>query len=397
MNEKIKLLIVYPEMMIGGSTTSLLGLLNELDEDRYDVDLALYVHSGVLMDYIPNHVKVLNEVCTVKSSEHRLKKLFRLTISGYMFKSILLQKKYGGRASGQVLMDARVRLFSRSIAGKEYDIAIGYLEGWPIKYVVSDKVRAKRKIGWIHLDYQKSPYIPKLDYKAIKALDTVVSVSAECEKNNRVLFDLKDSRYLPNLLSAKFVHDRAAQTDTGDKDFLNWSRIKKTKFITVCRIENVHKGIDRAVLTAKYLRDKGLDFAWYIIGDGNNMWRNQEQIERYGLQDRIKMIGARLNPYPFIKSADLFVLPSRFEGKPMVITETMMLKVPAVVTEYASAGEQIRDGIDGLVVPNRDDALFAPLEKCLMNPEIISGLKAGIPNEIECKADIVLYDELLAQ
>ena len=45
MNEKIKLLIVYPEMMIGGSTTSLLGLLNELDEDRYDVDLALYVHT----------------------------------------------------------------------------------------------------------------------------------------------------------------------------------------------------------------------------------------------------------------------------------------------------------------------------------------------------------------
>lgn len=397
MEKKIKLLIAYPEMMIGGSTTSLLGLLNELDEVRYDVDLALYDHSGVLMDYIPNHVKVLNEVCTIKSSEHRMKKLLRLTISGYLFKGILLQKKYGGRASNQVMMDARVRLFSRSIANKEYDIAIGYLEGWPVKYVVSDKVKAKRKIGWIHLDYQKTPYIPKLDYKAITALDTVVSVSEECEKNNRALFGLKDSRYLPNLLSSKFVQDRAAQIDTDDTDFLNWSRIKKTKFITVCRIENVHKGIDRAVTTAKYLRDKGLDFVWYIIGDGGNKESNEVQIEQYGLQDCIKMIGAKLNPYPFIKSADMFVLPSRFEGKPMVITEAMMLKVPTVVTEYASAREQIRDGIDGLVVPNEDDALFDPLEKCLMNPEIISELKDGIPNEIECKVDVELYHELFAQ
>lgn len=396
---KKSILFVYPEMLVGGSTTSLLSLLNELDDRKYEIDLLLYRNIGPLIDDIPHNVTLLPQACidTKRDTAAKIKKTFLFIKNGYYFKGVAANFKYCRKLSvnDQIAADGQVALFSRQL-DKKYDIAVGYLEGWSVKYVASDKVCAKKKIGWIHPDYAKSYLHHELDMRAYQAMDTVISVSAECEKNNRALFSLKDSRYVPNLLSPELVRKRAEQIDTGDKDYLAWVSDVRFKIITVCRISNVTKRLDRAVLTAAYLKAQGFTFLWYLIGDGIDRDLIRRQIEENDLQDCFKMVGTRLNPYPFIQAADLFVLPSQFEGKPMVITESMMLKVPAMVTEYASAREQINNGVDGIIVPNEDQALFEPMKEMLIEPHLVTKLKSGIKDTYNDCTEIELYDELFS-
>ena len=96
-----------------------------------------------------------------------------------------------------------------------------------------------------------------------------------------------------------------------------------------------------------------------------------------------------MNPYPFIKEVDVFCLPSRYEGKPIVITETMMLGIPPVVTEYASAKEQIENNVEGIIVPNEDNTIKDALESVYNNIELLDFLKKQLnTREYSNKDDI---------
>jgi glycosyltransferase involved in cell wall biosynthesis len=106
------------------------------------------------------------------------------------------------------------------------------------------------------------------------------------------------------------------------------------KIITVCRIVLGVKGLDRIVWCAKKMKDVGRDFLWTIVGDGPDFEAVKNMIDEHGLSEQVVMIGNRLNPLPFIKLADAFCMPSRYEGKPMVITESMILVFFIVTSSF---------------------------------------------------------------
>ena len=118
-------------------------------------------------------------------------------------------------------------------------------------------------------------------------------------------------------------------------------------------------------------------------------------IKQEGLEDIIYPIGVRNNPIPYLKKADCFLLPSRHEGKPMVITESFIMGVVPVVTEYTSAHEQIRDGVDGLVFSNNDEALYEGLKKVIENPKLLDELRNNIINtDYGNEKEIAIFDKL---
>ena len=101
------------------------------------------------------------------------------------------------------------------------------------------------------------------------------------------------------------------------------------------------------------------------------------------------------NPIPYLKKADCFLLPSRHEGKPMVITESFIMGLVPVVTEYTSAREQIKDGVDGLVFDNNEEALYEGLKKVVTNPKIIEELKNNvIKTDYGNEKEIAEFDKL---
>ena len=120
------------------------------------------------------------------------------------------------------------------------------------------------------------------------------------------------------------------------------------------------KGLDRGLAALKRLRDEGLlrNIVWYWIGDGPDLPQARRFVETNGLERQVRFLGQQLNPLPYERMMDVFFLPSRYEGKPMAVTEAQMLGLPCVVTAYAAAAEQVRSGVDGLILENTDEAIY---------------------------------------
>lgn len=99
----------------------------------------------------------------------------------------------------------------------------------------------------------------------------------------------------------------------------------------------------------------GLDFRWYIIGYGDEA-PIREALRRYPMGHRMIILGKKTNPYPYIKACDIYAQPSVYEGKSVVVREAQILCRPVVITAYPTSSSQVKDGVDGVIVPLEETA-----------------------------------------
>ena len=373
---KIKLLVCFIHAHIGGAMTSLVNFLNALDTDKYDVDVMFYENEGRYG--IKDEINILAQGKTHEkgSFSNILRKVISpayiiATVQDRYYKKVKKNK----RKAVQIMSKQGCKYSRRH--DKEYDIAVAYEFNWCMNYVIN-RVKAKKKVIWHHVEFEKSGMDYKIDRKAMDQADALVFVSEDCKKSYCEKHpEHKDKAYfIPNLLASEYV--RAKGEEDVEVPFEDNENL--LKFITVARISFEHKGLDRAVRVFARLKEEGLlnNIKWLIIGDGRDMGKFRAMIEEYSLTEIIYPIGVRQNPIPYLKKADCFLLPSRHEGKPMVITESFIMGLVPVVTEYTSAREQIKDGVDGLVFDNNEEALYEGLKKVIENPQIINELLENV-------------------
>lgn len=385
---KKKVLIAYGGMVVGGSTTALLSMLKEWDYNKYDIDLILYDRGFPFEKDIPHQVHILNG--RKSFGNNKIGKGIRYAFSPYWIKKKLYSIKYKDSRAGLYAIGQFKAARISSKLKKKYDIAIGYLEGWSDEFVAYN-VQAAQKIMWIHLDFANVEYINReLTEKYLSKADKIVCVSTECLKNFNALFPNLSTRsvYLPNINSSEYIKEKSLEI-LDDDNLKHVKNCRKFKIISVCRLSIYHKGIDRMIWAAAAMKKSGLIFEWYVLGDGFERKKIEDIIRDNDVKDCFFLFGAKMNPYPFIKEADVFCLPSRYEGKPIVITETMMLGIPPVVTEYASAKEQIENHVEGIIVPNADDTIKGALESVYNNVELLEFLKKQLNmREYSNKGDV---------
>lgn len=353
-------------MIVGGSTTSLISLLNEFDYTKYDVDLLLNEMGGALDDQIPPEVTVIDNAYL---------KINKKTISYiWSFGNAYIKSKLHKKRLVRSQLMAKALAKQQLAAKKEYDVAIAYMEFWPSEYVYQ-KVSAKKKLLWLHCDYKGAGLVGKYDSDMYSNVDAVVTVSEACNNNFKEIFPSAKSMLIHNILSQNTITALADLFDPDEKlydaDFV---------FVTVARIDFNSKGHDRGI--AVFQRMKSLyphkSFKWLILGDGVHKAELEELIKSSGLKNEIILLGEQTNPHPYVKKADIFFLPSHYEGKPMAITEAQMNGVVPFVTNYASAKGQIRHMEDGLICENNDDAIIEMMGKifsgeiglCLLKQEV---------------------------
>ncbi len=368
-------LIVYGTMSIGGSTTSLLSLLQYFDRSKYEVDLALANNNGELQSMIPKDLNTLPAL--MPENLQQLKQKSLRSILEYC-KAILYAKKScnSKNVMGQIMSYENVRL-SRSLT-KKYDIAISFLENYPLVYVANNVV-ADKKITWIHVDYKAAGFIPRFDEMCFSKFNKIVLVSDECKKTFDSAFpELSErSMVIENILTADTVNKLAEQSTNIKVSEENLN------IVTVCRISFAHKGLDRVVNAFNKLKRQNIrhNLKWYVIGEGVDHSEMTRMVKKYNLEDTIFLLGAKTHPLPYVKMMDVFLLPSRYEGKPMAVTEAQMLGIPPVVTNYASAAGQIRSKIDGLIVDNTDDAVYDALFYLIQNQNEVIKWKNNLKHE----------------
>src|SRR5690606_13578289 len=113
-------------------------------------------------------------------------------------------------------------------------------------------------------------------------------------------------------------------------------------------------------------------------------------IERYNLQEHFHLLGLKENPYPFIEQASVFVQPSRYEGKSIAVDEAKILAKPIVLTNFATAKDQIEHNFNGIICNMSPEALANSIQRYFDDQQftvkIIGNLQAedyGTETEID--------------
>lgn len=373
---KTKLLFICYSMKIGGDISSLITLLHTIDYSAYEVDLLMLKNEGDLLNDIPKEVNILPQAINNKNPLLlKLKKALVYILKGYMFKR-LMYSYFGDKRyiKGQTQIMAYAQNDVCRKIKKQYDVSIGYMEFWPNAYSAL-KTNSKKRIGWIHVDYENAGLDPQLDKKTFYKFDKIACVSDKCLSNFRNLFPELSSRssFIDNITSETYIKKKSEEIIYDFEKSSDYLII-----ITVARLSNAHKGLDRAVMALKKLKDDGYKVKWFVIGDGSDKSILEKMIEKNDLKEHFILLGKRINPYPYIKKADLYVMTSRYEGKPIAVTEAQILGVPIVTTAYQSANEQVINGFDGIVVENNDESIYYGIKELLDNPQKITEFKENL-------------------
>lgn len=104
----------------------------------------------------------------------------------------------------------------------------------------------------------------------------------------------------------------------------------------------------------------------------------------------VVILGKRDNPYPYMKACDIYIQPSRYEGKSVTVREAQMLYKPVIITDYPTAKSQIVEGRDGVIVPMDNEGCAKKIVEIIHNTELqnllisyLQGHDYGNEKEIE--------------
>jgi len=404
-------LLLMHYMELGGAEASILGLLQSVDPKRADVDVFIYAHKGELMPYIdplcssdisPSLGRVGQSTFIKKWNllpEEEIYSLLEEPIAFCIKKGYwrLALARLWGRWETQRYSKKNTRglesnahvTFQQHRTVKclpminpvvEYDLAISFLTP---HYIVLDKVRAKKKLGWIHTDYTNVFINREMELRMWERLDVISSISPDVtDKFVQVFPSLKDRVIdIENILSPRFIRLRSLEEcPVLEKD-------PCLKLLTIGRYSYAKKMEDIPYLCRR-LVESGLDVHWYIIGYGSEEIEQQilQAIQDEGMRDRVIMLGKQSNPYPYIRCCDVYVQPSRYEGKSITVREAQILCKPVIVTHYPTATSQVRAtpnlprregviiGCDGMIVPLEKEACAESMIEVLKDKELITSL-----------------------
>ena len=295
------ILISSFDMEVGGVERSLISMLNNLDYENNKVDLMLYSHTGDFMPFLIDKVNLLDE--NYKYSTFR-KSIGQTIKEGNYFLGItrVISKfiaKIKGRLNNvdeygiyQMQLMWKYSLLFLPRLEKEYDVAISYL--WP-HYFVAEKVKAKRKIAWIHTDYSTIETDIPMDLKMWNKFDYIMAVSEECKNAFLKKYpSLKNKvKVIENITSPDFIRTMAKESI--EENIINDNSFR---LVSVARLSHA-KGIDNAVRALKILHDRGLtDIKWYVVGYGGDEEMIRNLIKENNLEYSFILLGKKINPYP---------------------------------------------------------------------------------------------------
>lgn len=353
--KKKRLFFLIESLSGGGAEKVLMDLVSKLDKSRFDVTVATIVNSGVYIEEIRKHC----DYYSLLPSPNGVSTFF-----GKFFYKLRYKLIYHLPPS----------LISRWVIKGDFDIEVGFIEGFATKVVSHSRNQLSKKIAWVHVDPVNQNYADNYyrdnnqQIKSYKKFDTVVCVSENVKKAFKEKFQSVD-----NVIVKYNPVDKQTIIDKSNESW-NFKKSDRLLIGTVGRLTDI-KGYNRLLKVVQQLLKDGINLELWILGDGEQKESLKKYIHENNLENRVRLLGFQNNPYKFIKNFNLFVCSSKAEGFSLAIAEAITLGIPVVSTNCAGPNELLNFGEFGMVVENNDQSLYLGIKELISNQELLNHYK----------------------
>lgn len=378
-----RILFMCINMNIGGTEKALLTMLNEIESSKYDITLLMLEEYGGFLNEIPSFVKVkyVNEYKDIKSLIKEPPKLLakELIRNKKYLKGLLILLNYSiSKITNNI--SYYYKYISKNIRNieEDYDLAVAYAGPMDfITYFVLNKIKAKKKVQWIHFDITKIGFNKKFAEKNYKKFDKIFVVSEEGKEKLINLIPALNNKVEAffNIISCNLI-ENMSKNEKGFDDSFNGVRI-----LTVGRLSK-EKGQDLTINVLARLKNEGYNIKWYCIGDGPEKDNYKQIINNLNIENDYILLGSKLNPYPFMKYCDIYVQPSRYEGYCITLGEARCFDNPIVTTNFTGAKEQIKNEVTGLICDTSEEGIYKSVKRLLDDKELYSKIRENLKGDI---------------
>lgn len=363
---KKSILFVLSSYGIGGTTVSTRNIISVLDKDKYDITLWALNPEGILKWMFEG----INTIPTCFIAR-------ALALVGWRKERTLLRRigaaliRYASNNSAFLHRVLCRHAINKCTKKNTFDTVVACQEGLLSTFV--SHFDCSNRVAWVRCDYRyyylshrsiKEPFYEKYSHIVCVAEQTrnsFVKIYPELEPRVVCIHNPQDSHLI------------LSQSDRDDYD----SRFTTDKYtiVSMGRLDKVKRFTEIPEIASK-LVSRGLDFRWYIIGEGGEESAIAENITKCDVDRSVIMLGAKDNPHYYIKRSVLYVCLSSSEACPRVINEAKILGTPVVSTDFPTVYEYLEDGVNGRI-SSIENIPFV-IEEMLTNKNLYLRIKKGI-------------------
>lgn len=337
---KTKIAFFINFLKIGGIERALLNLVKILPKDEFDITVYVGIKEGSLLEETKKYAKVIE----IPQFEEKIVYDFKETLKKYIKKLKII------KAVKLILQKIKIKLEHKETnfmalelpkLNEKFDVAVAYQV--PISAItlyVSNNVVADKKILWSHCDMKsvKKETI-KCYEKYFENFDYIISVSEDTNDHIKELVPRFEKKciYIDNVIDVNGIKEwsKINQNEINKKD-------NTINILTVARLAK-GKGYNLAIEVTKKLICNDYNVKWFAVGDGEERNKLEKMIKTYNLEKNFIMLGEKDNPYPYIKSCDIYVQPSEYEGACTATIEAKILEKPIVTTKTSGISKNFKD------------------------------------------------------
>lgn len=346
-----KRIAIFAEKLYGGGVEKILQIIcGNFDYTRYDVTLYASRREAMPIGTYPESLTIKYIFSNGNGFGSKLKNKIKLLVYYHCSPSIYYL------------------LFIR----ETYDVGVAFIEGYATRFL-SGAPKKMRKIAWVHIELKTFHWTDvayhsrQEEIQCYQNLDKIVCVSQTVKSQVDCLFGRPDSTIvLYNPIEKEKI--LTLSEEELPEEYKN--RKHQIRMVSLGTL-NKRKSYDRLLVAFNRLIKDGWDTELMILGCGEEQDSLQSYIKENGLEDYVYMVGFVHNPYPFVKSADIYVCSSYAEGFNTAITEALVLGRAIVSTEISGVREQLGPSCEyGIIIENSEDGIYSGLKQ-MMQPGCI--------------------------
>lgn len=366
---KKKILFLTTQFNHGGVERSLIEACKALDPEKYDITLFLRNDKTLLVPMLPDYVKVI-----VNRDGH----YFREPKAVYYKAAALMCRPFSKKRSRAYSEKLAAYIYRRKIenpnkkyfAKESFDVVVSYTVHLCTEMALL--IQGRRHYVFFHSE--EADFHQDITTRAFPQYDKIVAVGPGVELLLRENFPQFNDKIIQlcNYIDAPKIWRLAGEVPP---EVAEVKRSGRLMLATSARMVS-EKGYAMAAGAAKRLRDAGVDFEWFFLGDGDERPCVEKLIAEYGLADRVHLKGFVENPYPYMKECDVYVHPAFLEAQPLAIMEAIVLGKAIVSTDSLGGKAVLRNGEKGLLVSQNAEAIAEGVLKLIRDP----ALKASFEN-----------------